>query len=328
MSKEFPHLWKIGVGEAGTVNPDYLHPTQGGKRNQSDFIFFAYTNDEVLTLPTPLLREAFCQAVFRRVWTKLPKARAPDVVGQVFEKALERACAGKASTVLAGATYAIGKQKFELDVATREDDKVVFFETKSKSLTAVARSGDLLAFYQDYADSFLLMAHQLVRHDEFLRQGLTPLTTIGGNCASFWSLKVAVSPLSYGPASDKFLGNGLLRSFYGVKLQPVSQDPAQKKATDKINKAVPQIFSVVDRLARTTKDGTPNRFAYILDLFWLDLGQVLYALNRGKTVFDAFMALRSFTFSSRDFWTEVGFAEKQDLTKDRWNPLPGRNASS
>jgi hypothetical protein len=213
MAGDYPNLWKIGVGEAGNVNGAYTNPTTGGARNQSKFIFFARDKDNVLTLPRPFLREAFCQAIFAQIWGKLKSSRASYVVGKIFERALERACQGKAAHVHAGAKYDVGKQTFEIDAATRDGDRIVLFETKAKSLTAQARSGDMMAFYADYTDSYLAIVQQLVRHEDHLRQGLTPLTTAGEVCHDFRPLKVAVSPLSYGPISDKMLASGLLRSF-------------------------------------------------------------------------------------------------------------------
>jgi hypothetical protein len=321
-ARDYPNLWKIGLGEIGKVNMGYTVPTNGGARNQSAFIFFAHDQDNVLTLPSPFLREAFCQAVFAQIWGKLKSSRASDVVGKIFERALARACQGKAAHVHADAKYDVGKQTFQIDAATRDRDRIVLFETKAKSLTAQARSGDMMAFYADYTDSYLALVQQLVRHEEHLRQGLTPLTTAGELCHDFRPLKVAVSPLSYGPVSDKMLGSGLLRSFANVTLKPVSSDSAAIEIVNKFNKNARGIFDIIPKLAPKKKDGTINLFAYFLDVFWLDLGQALYVLDRANTVIDAFTPLQSVTFSTRDFWTEVAVADERGLTRERWRPLP------
>jgi hypothetical protein len=62
-------------------------------------------------------------------------------------------------------------------------------------------------------------------------------------------------------------------------------------------------------------------FAYFIDVFWLDLGQALYVLDRANTVVDAFKPLQFVTFTTRDFWTELAFADAQGLTKARWRPV-------
>ncbi|MDX6458397.1 MAG: hypothetical protein QOE55_2094 [Acidobacteriaceae bacterium] len=321
-AQNYPNLWRIGIGEVGQVNRSYTIPTAGGARNQSKFIFFVRDKDTVLTLPPPFLREAFCQAAFAQIWSKLQQSRASEIVGKTFERALERACQGKTARVHAGAEYTAGKTKFEIDVATRDNDRIVLFETKAKPLTAQARSGDMMAFYADYIDSYLAMVRQLVRHEDHLRKGLTPLTTAGEVCHDFRPLKVAVSPLSFGPVSDKMLASGLLRSFANVALHPVSSDAAHKTTVDRFNKAMRKIYDIVPKLAPKTKDGTINLFAYFIDVFWLDLGEVLYVLDRANTVVDAFTPLKVMTFTTRDFWTEVAFADAQGFTKIHWRPLP------
>ena len=40
-------------------------------------------------------------------------------------------------------------------------------------------------------------------------------------------------------------------------------------------------------------DGTIYLFAYFLDIFWLDLGEVLYVLDRANSVIEAFTPLES-----------------------------------
>jgi hypothetical protein len=118
------------------------------------------------------------------------------------------------------------------------------------------------------------------------------------------------------------LASSLLRSFANVALQPVSGDAASKAVTDKFNKAVRQIYSNVQKLAPKKKNGNIDLFAYFLDVFWLDLGQALYVINRANTVVDAFRPFQFVTFTTRDFWTEVALADMQGLTSSRWRPLP------
>ena len=74
----------------------------------------------------------------------------------------------------------------------------------------------MFVFFRDYSDSFLAMLAQLIRHEIRLRQGQTPLTTIGEAVADLRPVKVAVSPLSYGPVSDKLLSSSILRSLVGA----------------------------------------------------------------------------------------------------------------
>ena len=167
---------------------------------------------------------AACETVFKLIWSKLERERASNIVRKTFEKAISCACQGKAPLVVANRTYKVGKQSFELDAATREDNKIVLIETKAKSLTSKARSGDMFAFFSDYADSFLAMVEQLARHERHFREGLLPLMQTSDNIADTRLLKVAVSPLSYGPLSDKVLAGSALRALATATLHAKSEE--------------------------------------------------------------------------------------------------------
>ncbi|MFG1352355.1 hypothetical protein [Xanthobacter autotrophicus] len=317
----FPTLFSLASAKAGEVNRHYANPMVGGARNQESFIFFPYKTDSVVTLPSSLLRAAACELIFKRLWEKLPKKRAEQIVGKTFERAIKKACSGKTAHLLSEDKYQIGSDTYEIDVATRDGDNIVLFETKAKSLTAKARSGDMTAFYADYRDSYLAIVEQLARHERFLRDGTTPLTAPGEVCNNFRPIKVAVSPLSYGPVSDKVLANGLLRSLAGVQLTAANDDKDTIKMIKALNNAIEAIFSHLSVLAPKNGEGQMNLFAYLIDIFWLDLGQVLYVLDRSFAVWNAFEPLQFITFSTRDFWSEIAFADLQGVTKDRWRPI-------
>jgi hypothetical protein len=123
-----------------------------------------------LTLPRALAAAAACDMVFKLIWPKLERNRASNIVGTTFEKVISHACQGKASIVASSRKYEMGNQLFELDVATRDGGKIVLIETKAKSLTGRARSGDMFAFFADYADSFLAMVEQLAGTSGISRQ--------------------------------------------------------------------------------------------------------------------------------------------------------------
>ena len=142
----------------------------------------------------------------------------------------------------------------------------------------------------------------------------------GDNIADIRLLKVAVSPLSYGPLSDKVLAGNALRALATATLHAKSgDDAAAVKAVDKLNAAVRSTVAEI-ALSAPMRDGLLDLHAYLIDVFWLDLGQVLYVLDRSHRAWDAFAPLKNITYSTRDFWTEVAFADRGGLTKDRWRP--------
>ncbi|MCH4550635.1 hypothetical protein MK632_33565 [Rhizobium changzhiense] len=320
-ASRYPTLLKMGFGANGMVNPTYGNPIGGGNRNQSDFLFFDHGDETVLTMPAPFLREAFCLIVFTAIAKNLNSKRSSKLIGSIFEYTLATACKSKGDVVIGGAQYSDGKRKLEIDVGAREGNQVVFFETKAKSITAMARSGDLMAFFSDYTKSFLAMLKQLVRHDSSLRKGLTPLAGKEEDLDQLRSFKVAVSPLSYGPASDNMLGSSLVRSFLNVRLHPLEINDRNQKITDDFNKAFDDIRTLITDVVPIGADGKRDAFAYFIDVIWVDLGQALYAIDRAHSVAFAFKPIQYMTYLTRDFWTEAAFADIQGITAKYWRPV-------
>jgi hypothetical protein len=163
------------------------------------------------------------------------------------------------------------------------------------------------------------MLAQLVRHEVHLRQGKTPLASANEAVADLRPVKVAVSPLSYGPVSDKLFSSSILRSLVGARLVLVEADPAKQRIIDAFNKRVEGVIANM-ALVAPKKDGLAELFPYLIDVFWLDLGQLLYIIDRSNMVWNAFQPLKHVTFSSRDFWTEVAHADRGGLTRGKWRP--------
>jgi hypothetical protein len=315
-----PILRRLSGGAAEAVNASYGDPLTANGRTQDNTLLFACGRDRAITLPRAFLAEAACEFVFELIWSKLGRQRAATVVGETLERAIAAACENKATTVLAHQHYRVGRRQYELDVATRDGDRIVLIETKGKMLTRQSRSGDMFAAFRDYSDSFLRMLSQLVRHEVQLRQGHIRLTAAEEKVDDLRPVKVAVSPLSYGPVSDKSLSSSLLRSLVGAKFAPIIPDEANQRMIDVFNQRLQRIFDDIPLVA-PKKEGAVEIFPYLMDVFWLDVGQLLYILDRANTVWDAFRPLTHVTFSSRDFWTELAHADRAGLTANYWRQL-------
>lgn len=314
-----PVLHRVMAEVPGTVNTKYDDPLVTSTRTQDSIMLFSYGKDRVITLPRSFLASAVCHFLFGMMWIKLKK-RTEFIIKETTETAIASACKDKAKNVLSQEKYRVGKAEYEFDVATRDDDRIVLIETKGKSLTRNSRSGDMMAFFEDYSASILRMLGQLVRHEDNLRQGVTPLTSEGERVSDFRPLKIAVSPLSYGPVADKVFLNGSLRALLGVRLSTDSQDAAHRKTIKNINEKIEVVLADMIRLS-PKRDDKVDLFGYLIDVFWLDLGQTLYMLHRGRTVWDAFRPIQFVTFSTRDAWMEIAEADRRGLAARHWHPL-------
>ena len=321
---DYPLIWNYARAPQEGVNTEYLDPF--GRRNHDRFVFFEAVDDHVVALPPAMTAAAGCKAIFRLVWDKAGK-RAGDIVGDTIEKSVAIACRTHAECVSEKVTYHAGGAKLEIDVAVRAGQEIVLFETKAKSLTSVSRTGDMIAFIEDYTMSFMALFGQLVRHEHNIKLGLTPLNLADEDSGALHVTKVAISPLCYGPASDHVLAGSLVRSIAGARFSSVDGNEKHCDILDALNDRVDQIMNDIEQVA-PRRGGQIDLFRYMLHVFWLDLGQLVYALQRGRSLVDGLSALRNLTFGTQDFWTEAALADRQSLTDSKWHPASGRAADT
>ena len=111
-----------------------------------------------------------------------------------------------------------------------------------------------MAFIDDYTKSFLVMLRQLVRHDRNIKQGLTPLTGADDDPTALRITKIAVSPLSYGAASDHVLANALLHSIADARLHSAEGNPENVRILDAFNETLERTMNDIDQVAPRKHD--------------------------------------------------------------------------
>ena len=316
---DFPLLWRHAHAPHGKINARYLDPFGGQPRDHDRYVFFQADDDRVIVLPRSLTAAAACVVIFNLVRTK-----AACIVGDAIEKAVAIACRkNNKARVWEKLSYRAGKTNLEIDVAVRDDRDIVLFETKAKSLTSKSRTGDLVAFIDDYTKSFLSMLSQLVRHDRNIKHGLTPLIQPDDDPSALRITKIAVSPLSYGPASDHVSTNALMHAMAQARLVAANGGTKDAEIIEAFNESLERSIKEIDQVA-PQEDGKIDMVRYLMRVSWFDLGQLLYALHRGHSIIDAVSVLRHITFGTKDFWTEAAIADRQNLTKDKWCPPSSR----
>ena len=315
----FPLLCRYAAAPRGAVNERYLDPFGHHPRDHDRYVFFHGDGNLEFVLPPSLTSAAACEAIFRLVWSKAGLEESACLIGDTLEKSVAIACRRTHSRVWEKATYRAQRTNLEIDVAVRDDQEILLFETKAKTLTSQARAGDIVAFINDYSNSFLALLRQLVRHDRNIRSGLTPLTATDDEPGTLRIRKVAVSPLSFGPASDNVMTNALIHSIAQAQLVSVDGPPEHARILGAFNDTVEQSLRDIDHVALRS-GGQVDLVTYLMDVLWLDLGQLLYVLHRGHSAIDGVSALSHLTFGTRDFWTEAAIADRKGFTKRNWRP--------
>ena len=317
---DFPLFWIRGCAPQSGVNAKYLDPFGADPRDHDRYVFFEAGDGRVVALPPSLTAAAGCEAVFRLVWASARPDAASDIVGNTIEKSVANACRTHTARVWEKLIYRADGADLEIDVAVRDGNEIVLFEAKAKALTSKARTGDTMAFIDDYTKSFLTQLGQLVRHDRNIKRGLTALAQGDDDLDALRITKIAVSPLSYGPASDQVLSNALMHSIAAARFDSVTGDPQHVQILKAFDKSVRRAMEIIDEIA-PQRDGKVDMVRYLMWVSWYDLGQLLYALQRGRSLMDAMSGLRHLTFGTRDFWTEAAFADRQGLTRENWHPI-------
>jgi hypothetical protein len=304
----FPLVGRFGMVKAKQLNRGYDEPLAMAHRNHDRYMLFEVHGGQIYALPRSMTAAAACHVIVTQIWKELGEV-AGSVVGDAVEKVVELACLGKAEPVVPKKKYRVGKTELEIDVATVEDDRVVIFEAKAKSLTAEARSGDTQSYISDYTNSYLRILDQLTIHEENLRAGKVTLVDGRAHDPTRGIIKVAVSPLSFGPVSDPELANALLRSIANASLGPMNLETPAAEIWTKFNTRKDKIMARILRLAPPNGDGEADVVRYLRTVRWLDVGQLLYLMDRSSSVSEAMRPLGT-TFSSQDFWTEVACADR------------------
>lgn len=318
----YPHLWRFACAKPGTVNTDFGGVFSAKERTHERTVLFQVPEGEVAVLPIPIAAAAGCEVVFRLIWSTLRK-KADHFVGRIMEKSIEIACRGKPEQVFADVSYnSIEKGKrLQIDLAARHEKSLTIFETKAKSLTSQSRSMDMLSFLQDYSRSFLTLLKQLVRHHRNIVAGKTPMTKEDEALADIRVNLFAVSPLTYGPCSDNLLSSTLVHAISGSELTAVEHSAEVEAAVDVFNEALGGVWQELQEMHEGESEIDVTR--YMFHVRWCDLGELVYLQKRAKSVDDGFRALRHLTFVTRDFWSEIAFADRQGLTKEGLHPPRG-----
>jgi hypothetical protein len=317
-AQHFPTLIGSIEGFSNQVNAGFADPFDAGALDHFQRVLFDGGADGFLVLPRALASAAAATLIVHRLWNRLDGDRASELTGKLFEAMIAQACRAKTGKVSADLHYHFKGKSLQIDVAVIEPEALILFEVKSKSLTLRARSGELIKTLDDYGNSYLALVLQLARHENAIRSGSTELLdATGGNDVEFTN--VAVSPLTLGPMTDRALARPLLSALAVARISPTNADPEASRIVAKLEKAISNLLEEVQPLALNAK-GELDFHTFLMNFFWLDLGEILYMLSRSSDVASAFRPLRYLSFVSRDFWTEVAFADRSGLTSRYWRP--------
>ena len=307
------------------ANRRYTRPTEvpdeslpRAERAGADFAerpLLALGDDRYLLLSHSACSPAFIEALL----TQLRIAKIDSDVGYAVEEFLRSELVSCGIDIKFG-DYSIGKAEGECDIVIETDRRVIFVETKKKSLTRAARSGFDVAVLTDMVDSMLHATLQSGWHELHLRtHGRLTLETphtrqiveLRGRDVE----RMAISVADYGGFQDRLVVKEVLRGQLLTQYASNSPDFADKIA--KVNKKVDELKRLNEQLY--ILQGKPERWQPFFGCWFLSVPKFLLMLDdvKGAEEFgQELQRTRSFTLGSHDFSYEYCYAKRMGQPKN------------
>ncbi len=316
IEETFPTLL-LHTKEAGeAVNPNFVVPMSGIVRNDSSIMFYRAPKGKLLCCSLSRSNTIFLTIIFTKMWKMLKDPS--KTLSNITEKSLALVSDTKADAVYPSEKYKIGKDTFEFDLAAQTGSEITIIEIKNKSLTKQSESGDGLSFLDDLSKSIFPLIFQLARHEKHIREELTPLNSAFLD-SELSITKIAVSTLTYGSVTDNLFLKSIFVALSGVKLSAIEKEDEKtvKEFIKQYQKALTKVLEVSDK----NDDGLYELNSFFFRTRWVDLGQLIYLLHRSNDVSHALKPIRHLTFSSRDIWNEIAYADRGGFAAGVWSEL-------
>ena len=312
----FPTLLLHSKEAGDAVNPNFVVPMNGTVRNDSSIMFYRAPKGKLLCCPLSRSNTVFLTIIFTKMWKMLKDPS--KTLSNITEKSLALVSDTKADAIYPSEKYKIGKDTFEFDLATQTGSEISIIEIKNKSLTRQSESGDGLSFLDDLSKSIFPLIFQLARHEKHIREELTPLNSaFPDNELSI--TKIAVSTLTYGSVTDNLFLKSIFVALSGVKLSAIEKE--NEKTVKEFNKQYQKALTKVLEVSDKNDEGLYELNPFFFRTRWVDLGQLTYLLDRSNDVSNALRPIRHLTFSSRDMWNEIAYADRGGFASGVWSDL-------
>jgi len=105
----------------------------------------------------------------------------------------------------------------------------------------------------------------------------------------------------------------------GVKLSAIEKE--NEKTVKEFNKQYQKALTKVLEVSDKNDEGLYELNPFFFRTRWVDLGQLIYLLDRSNDVSNALRPIRHLTFSSRDMWNEIAYADRGGFASGVWSDL-------
>lgn len=278
--------------------------------NYGDRPLLTLQQDQYLLLDHSVNSPAIIEAVLAR----LRQIGLDADIGYGIEGLLHEELSSRSIPTQTG-KYTVGGKTWECDIVIETAKRVIFVETKKKSLTRAARSGFDVAILVDMTDSLVSATLQAMRHQLQIKQaGFLELAQVDNSITRIELNErevecIAVTLPDYGSFQDRIILERILNN--GMRLSFSTDNEAFQSKLKKVNKKMDELRDINNDLY--IQAGKPPNWQPFFHNWFLSVPQFLVLLDgvSSATEFDDALNLtRHITTGSKDFYFDLHYARK------------------
>lgn len=210
--------------------------------------------------------------------------------------------------------YEVKKQTFECDVVVENGEKIIFIESKKKTITSSALSGDPVHAIIDLSLSFFSSQKQILNHY------LNLLKNNEINFKNGYSIKVkekidgiSISLFDWGMLQNRIISQSILRNFLGKEIS--APDFEDQEKIIKCNKIIKEVSILRNKIIEISNDKDP-----IYDFVFLSVPHILHMIRLSKNkedFFNIFSMFKRCIVSGKDVHESLNYLTTLIDQKDR-----------
>lgn len=278
------------------VNRDYIIPNDAKKINLHSKPLIWQKGNKYLMLDPALAGIGLVTVLMSTL--RGVDSKTDSNVGESVEKFLFD-CFNKAKikATLFSEKYEYEGKEFECDVVIENDKKTIFIESKKKTITASALSGDSASAIIDLSLSFFSSQKQILNHYLSLLKNREIIFKNGVSLKQKEEMDgISVSLFDWGMLQNRIISKSILRNFLGKNIS-VPEFNDQKKI-NQCNKIIDDVTKLRKEIIKISKDQDP-----IYDFVFLSVPHILHMIRLSSDrddFFDDFNRFKRCIISGND----------------------------
>ena len=305
------------------INENFLLPTDFNQsKNQFDNSpFILFENDDLYIIDLNLSTINFYQVILNKLnWDK----NLIDI-GKNIENLLNFYCKKFGFKTYDG-NYKHSQNR-ECDLVLESIDDIVFIESKKKTVTTQALSGDRPQLILDLCESFMAAQEQALFHEKHLREK-GKIEFNDGQILKYNNQeihRVSVTLFDLFILNDHYVSENLFKCLRQKSFSICSEkkDPEDYKKLESrisnINKKMKQLNDFLDELKTKYYSSTMDDRRFEFNTWYLSLEQVLFLFNKAYSKNISFgeilKSIRTATCMNGDFYSNYDYLEEIKKSK-------------